>query len=341
MINKIELHNIFSKLREGETSQFELLYKQYNQLVYKISFSILKNKESSEDVTQNVFAKIYSLQKDKLPTSKETTWLYTITKNEAISYYRKEKPNVTLEEIYDAQEAECKELQNVIDKEKYEKLISELSVKEKEVVSLKILGEFSFKEIAKILNEPIGTVQWRYYKALNSLQLLLGNISMLFVTLALYIGCMKNNKNEIEVPATNNNLKSNSQVQGNNNFQTSEDYKNVTENKNSQTLENAKVNIAEDINSQTSQNSKNNKEDIIQEDNVNNQIENEENNMQTGNTLENNTINTIENQVNNEKTYNGTSNILLSLSSIFLVLTVIFAIICIKHQQNRKNKTSK
>ena len=43
MINKIELHNIFSKLREGETSQFELLYKQYNQLVYKISFSILKN----------------------------------------------------------------------------------------------------------------------------------------------------------------------------------------------------------------------------------------------------------------------------------------------------------
>ena len=45
MINKIELHNIFSKLREGDNSQFELLYKNYNQLVYKISFSILKNKE--------------------------------------------------------------------------------------------------------------------------------------------------------------------------------------------------------------------------------------------------------------------------------------------------------
>ena len=180
MINKTELHNIFQKLREGDNSQFELLYKNYNQLVYKISFSILKNKESSEDVTQNIFAKIYSLKKDKLPTSKEATWLYTITKNEAISYYRKEKTNVTLEEIYEVKEAECKELQNIIDKEKYEKLISGLSVKEKEVISLKIIGELSFKEIAKILNEPIGTVQWRYYKALNSLQLLLGNISMLF-----------------------------------------------------------------------------------------------------------------------------------------------------------------
>ena len=175
-------------------------------------------------------------------------------------------------------------------------------IKEKEVVSLKILGEFSFKEIAKILNEPIGTVQWRYYKALNSLQLLLGNISMLFATLALYIGCMKNNKNEIEVPATNNNLKSNSQAQENSNFQTSEDYKNITEN------ENAKVNVEKGENSQTSENAK---------------------------------VNIVEITANNEKTYNGTSNILLSLSSIFLVLTVIFAIICIKHQQNRKNKTSK
>ena len=337
MINKTELHNIFQKLREGDNSQFELLYKNYKQLVYKISFSILKNKESSEDVTQNIFAKIYSLKKDKLPTSKEATWLYTITKNEAISYYRKEKPNVTLEEIYDAQEAECKELQNVIDKEKYEKLISGLSAKEKEVVSLKILGEFSFKEIAKILNEPIGTVQWRYYKALNSLQLLLGNISMLFATLAVYIGCMRKNKHGIEVPAINNDSKENSQVQGNNDFQTSEDYKNITENNNSQTTENSKVNTEENTNSQTLQKSKlNNIENTIQEDNVNNQIANEVNDMQNGNTLENNTINTVEIPANNEKTNNVTNNILLSLSSIFLVLTIIFAIICIKHQQNKR-----
>lgn len=330
MINKTELHNIFQKLREGDNSQFELLYKNYNQLVYKISFSILKNKESSEDVTQNIFAKIYSLKKDKLPTSKEATWLYTITKNEAISYYRKEKTNVTLEEIYEVKEAECKELQNIIDKEKYEKLISGLSVKEKEVISLKILGELSFKEIAKILNEPIGTVQWRYYKALNSLQLLLGNISMLFATLALYIGCMRKNKHGIEVPAINNDSKENSQVHEGNNSQ-------MTENSNSHTLEDSKVNTEENTNLQTSQKSKlNNIENTMQGDNVNNQIANEVNDMQNGNTLENNTINILEIPANNEKIYNVTNNILLSLSSIFLVLTVIFAIICIKHQQNKR-----
>ena len=54
----------------------------------------------------------------------------------------------------------------------------------------------SFKEIARILNEPIGTVQWRYYKALNSLKLLLGNISMFIVTLTLYICSTQYKKSE-------------------------------------------------------------------------------------------------------------------------------------------------
>ena len=162
MINKQELHYIFSKLRAGDTSQFELLYKNYKLLVYKIAFSILKNKEASEDVTQTVFTKIYSLKKEKLPSSKEATWLYTVTKNEAISYYRKEKPSIPLDEIYDiSEETECRYIQDIIDKEKYEKIISGLSLKEKEIVSLKIVGELSFKEISRILNEPIGTVQWR------------------------------------------------------------------------------------------------------------------------------------------------------------------------------------
>lgn len=203
MINKQELHDIFLKLRAGDTSQFELLYKNYKLLVYKIAFSILKNKETSEDVTQTVFTKIYSLKKEKLPSSKEATWLYAVTKNEAISYYRKEKPNIALEEVYDvSNETECRYIQDIIEKEKYEKIISGLSLKEKEIVSLKIIGELSFKEISKILNEPIGTVQWRYYKALNGLKLLLGNISMFIVTLTLYISS-KQYKNSESIETKN------------------------------------------------------------------------------------------------------------------------------------------
>ena len=71
MMNKQELHDIFLKLRAGDTAKFELLYKNYKLLVYKIAFSILKNKEASEDVTQTVFTKIY-LKKRKIAKLKRS-----------------------------------------------------------------------------------------------------------------------------------------------------------------------------------------------------------------------------------------------------------------------------
>lgn len=100
MIDKQELHKIFSEMRKGNNSQFEILYKNYNQLVYKIAFSILKNKENSEDVMQTVFAKICNLKTEQLPSLKEATWLYAVTKNEALTFLRKEMTNISLEEAY-------------------------------------------------------------------------------------------------------------------------------------------------------------------------------------------------------------------------------------------------
>lgn len=303
MIDKKELHKIFSEMRKVNNSQFEILYKNYNQLVYKIAFSILKNKENSEDVMQTVFAKICNLKKEQLPSSKEATWLYAVTKNEALTFLRKENTYISLEEAYNIDTGkECKELQDIVDTEKYNKIISGLSLKEKEIVSLKIIGELSFKEISRILNEPIGTVQWRYYKALNSLKLLLGNISMFIVTLTLYISS-KQYKNSESIE-TKNEVKNNSQI--------TEDSK--TEIKNDTSQENKK--------------------------------QEELDNAQTGDKIENTigdnkTTETIEIQQKEEKIHSITSNIWLSFTSIFLVLTIIFAIICAKHQQNRKNATSK
>jgi len=145
-------------------------------------------------------------------------------------------------------------------------------------------------------------VQWRYYKALNSLKLLLGNISMFIVTLTLYISS-KQYKNSESIE-TKNEVKNNSQI--------TEDSK--TEIKNDTSQENKK--------------------------------QEELDNAQTGDKIENTigdnkTTETIEIQQKEEKIHSITSNIWLSFTSIFLVLTIIFAIICAKHQQNRKNATSK
>ena len=304
MIDKQELHKIFSEMRKGNSSQFEILYKKYNQLVYKIAFSILKNKENSEDVMQTVFTKICNLKKEQLPSSKEATWLYAVTKNEALTFLRKDRLNISLEEAYNIDTGkECEEFQDIVDTEKYNKIISGLSLKEKEIVSLKIVGELSFKEIARILNEPIGTVQWRYYKALNSLKLMLGNISMFIVALTLYISSVRNKKRDISKTNTE---------QSQNNM--------VKENTTS-ISENSKTNDSTDS-IQDSQIENKNQNEL--NDNINEEVANNVTGQEYAEITE------INNQPNNIL-----SNIYLSLASIFLVVTIIFAIIFTKQRHNR------
>ena len=60
---KEELKRIFYKLQTGNKQVIEELYKKYNKVVYGIAFSILKNKEDSEDIVQIFFSKLYFLVK--------------------------------------------------------------------------------------------------------------------------------------------------------------------------------------------------------------------------------------------------------------------------------------
>ena len=194
-INKEELHEIFDKLKD-EKKEFEKLYEQYGNLVYKIAFSIVKNREQSEDIKQIVFLKIWKIEKDKLPARNEASWLYSITKNETLNYIKKQKDTISLDDIYYIT-VEDKELNKIIDKESYNKILDRLESKEQEIISLKILGNLSFQEIAQMLDEPVGTIKWKYYKSIHTLKILLSNLSMLIVTLLVGLKTMFNtNKSE-------------------------------------------------------------------------------------------------------------------------------------------------
>lgn len=185
-IDEEELKKLFDEFKQNNKSAFEKLYIKYNKLVYGIAFSILKNKEDSEDVVQIVFEKLYNLDKNMLPTAKESSWLYTLTKNETISFLRKKKIAINLDNIYEIADNDS-DISNIIAQDSYNNLISKLNEKEKQIVSLKILGGFSFKEIAKLVDEPIGTVKWRYYKSVHNIKILLGNLGMFVVTFVIGI----------------------------------------------------------------------------------------------------------------------------------------------------------
>ena len=123
----------------------------------------------------------------------ESIWLYSVNKNETINYLNKKKNHIELEEIYELEDNN-NEINELINKDSYNRLIGKLNENEKEIISLKILSNLSFKEIAKLLNKPTGTIKWIYYKSINTLKLLLSNLAMFIISFISSCFAMKNRK---------------------------------------------------------------------------------------------------------------------------------------------------
>lgn len=204
-INKEELHEIFEGIKNNDELKFNELYAKYYNLIYSISLSILKNRENSEDVAQAIFTKIYSLPKKHLPTQGEASWLYTVTKNESINYLKKVRNDINIDNIYYI--AEEGGIDDIISKDSYNRIMSKLDEREKEIVSLKIIAGLSFKQIAKLINMPIGTVQWKYYKSLNTIKLLITNLCISIIAIGAFVlrrvGKKKENTLESENATSN------------------------------------------------------------------------------------------------------------------------------------------
>lgn len=284
-INVKELKNLFAKIKSNDDTAFEEFYTKYNKLIYKIAFSILKNKSDAEDITQIVFEKIYSMDKENLPTKNETSWIYSVTKNETLNYFKSNRNNINLDDIYEIEDNN-QEISKIIDQENYNRLISKLNDNEKEIISLKIISNFSFEEIGKILNMPTGTVKWRYYKAINTLKLLLSNLTMFIISFISSIYALKSTKKII------------SPIQ--------------------------EENVIENI-------------VIAADENQKQQYEKSENTQQNSKEEINTTI--IEETNENEVNYPAIG--LMGISTVFLMLTIIFSIIFAKYQLKLKKNLSK
>ena len=200
-INTIELHEIFNEIKKNNKKKFEEFYLKYNQLIYKFIFSILKNRENSEDVMQKVFTKIFEMDKKKIPNENEISWIYALTKNETLEYIRnknsdknKKIDNETfINDMYYLQSYD-KNIDNYISRRTYNKIMSKLGNEEQEIVSLKLISDLSFKEISQVLNKSLLKVKWLYYTSVYAFKLLLLNISMLAITLILSIKVINNEK---------------------------------------------------------------------------------------------------------------------------------------------------
>lgn len=148
-----------------------MLVERHKKYAFNIALKILESAEDAEEVAHDSFVKAYQNLSRFNHDSKFSTWLYRITFNTAITAKRKRK--VIKEDLEKAehylQADEQNRLEETDQKVYIEKALSRLSDKDRTIISLFYLKDFSLEEIGEITDMSPNTVKVRLHRCRKKL----------------------------------------------------------------------------------------------------------------------------------------------------------------------------
>lgn len=168
-MEKIILKNDFQKLGTHDKDAFIRIYNEFKIPVYTIAYRIVGSKELAEDITQEVFLKLYSSPPDN-DIKNPRAWIFTVARNLSIDCLRKPE-NLNID---DSITTVLEHSENdIITKLDVETALQMLSATEREIVTLHLNAGLKFKDIAKITKLSLPSTYRRYKKSLSKLKAIL------------------------------------------------------------------------------------------------------------------------------------------------------------------------
>jgi RNA polymerase sigma-70 factor (ECF subfamily) len=174
-----EDQKLIKQYLKGDEKSLELLIEKYLKMIYGFVYKNVGSVSDAEDITQEIFVKIWKNIKKFDQNKNFKPWLFQIAKNTSIDFLRKKKTipfsrfendkgqNILIDTLADDQP----DLMNEIsDKKVLNSAIKILSTKEQLIIKLRHDEGRSFQEIADHLKESINTVKSRYRRALVNMR---------------------------------------------------------------------------------------------------------------------------------------------------------------------------
>lgn len=154
-----------NQLQSKDQETFDEIYEKYNKLVYYIINFYVLNHDTTKDLVQDTFLKVWSNIDKYKPNSNFQAWIATVARNTVIDYLRTKKEHFGFDEDY-------------FNSDDSQKLIRDfdldargiLSDIEYQIVILSIVYNLKRKEVAEIVGRPLGTVLRVYSEAIVKLR---------------------------------------------------------------------------------------------------------------------------------------------------------------------------
>ena len=164
---------IIYDVKNGNKEKFGLLIEKYQDSLFTFILYSVKDEGNAKDILQETFIKALKEINKYKEEGKFKAWLWTIARNKVMDFYRKANKIVPLEEETVKQKDETsKNDLGAIELYHIKSLIENLPPEQKEVILMR--QYLSFKEIAAVLDCPLGTVLARLNRAIKKIQKSLG-----------------------------------------------------------------------------------------------------------------------------------------------------------------------
>ncbi len=175
-------NKLIDEAKMGNFESFGDLVTMYEKKIYNYCLRMTNRREDAEDLTQEVFVRVYKGLKGFQGNSQFSTWIFRIAHNICIDHYRKSKfTMVSLSQPKNEEDQREIDLpsedptpeEEALRKEQQEfllKCIGELRPEYKTVIILRDLQHHSYEEIAEILDVPLGTVKSHISRARSALR---------------------------------------------------------------------------------------------------------------------------------------------------------------------------
>jgi len=180
--------------KAGEQKAFTQLHNHYRNSIYYMILKMVNNKLDAEELTVEAFAKAFSSINRYEPLFAFSTWLFRIASNCAIDHLRKKRVStvpienstqegnngvkhfvLSVKSNSDNPEESFIKSQNAII---LRKTVSALKPRYRSLIEMRYFKEYSYAEIAKELNLPLGTVKIQLFRSHEMLYSLLHNTEM-------------------------------------------------------------------------------------------------------------------------------------------------------------------
>ncbi len=165
------------KCQRGDREAFGVLYDRYAEKIYRFVYFKVLNKDITEDIVSAVFMKAYEkIASFNAQKGNFSQWIYSIARNSVIDHYRTARKNIDIEDIFDLGEDERTEVKidarNLL--KKVEKYLTKLNPRQREIVTLRVWEELSYREIAEIVGGSEDSVKVMFSRTIRELRSKLG-----------------------------------------------------------------------------------------------------------------------------------------------------------------------